>query len=726
MLESLCLPDEGILVTARSGPEAVPLVILASGSILALTGRRPEDWIGRPPPFADLALGSLPSSSLESPVSLRTMNSPPSGQPVALDCTVQRLHTAEGAAEQHAWVYTDRRLADTVTGLRALLDSSIDHIYVLDENWRFAYLNKRAAERFQDKWGKTNAAVIGAVIWETFPHIKGTEFESKCRAAASGDVPADFELELGGTWYQVRAQPYRHGLIVNYRDVTGQKQLEEQLRQSQKMEAIGKLAGGVAHDFNNILTVINGYSRRVLDALHSRDPLRKDVDSLLQAGERAADLTRQLLAFSRRQVLQPKHIDLRDVIAGTQSMLRRLAPATIEFNTILDENPCIVLADRTQLEQVLMNLAVNAIDAMPDGGQLTVEAQTVFLDESYAREHAEVSAGHYVQLAVTDTGTGMDTRTRVRIFEPFFTTKEQGRGTGLGLSTVYGIVRQSGGHIWVYSEIGQGTTFKVYLPLSRHEVTGEAPGEDSPSDLRGTETIFLVEDDNHVREFMAEALSDLGYLVLQAPSATAALPEIVRYQGEIHLLITDIVMPKMTGRDLAEALAPHRPDMRVLYCSGYTENVIVMKGILDPGLDYLGKPFSGNSLAVKVRQVLSHARRQRSIVVVDDDLPVRTFIQKTLEEGGYKVHVGANGRDAVALCAEKPVDLVLTDLVMPEQEGIETIRFFRKERPHIPVIAMSGGMSEMLGAASALGAREVIQKPIDPAELIRLVKSVIG
>ena len=614
---------------------------------------------------------------------------------------------------------------DTVPGLRAFLDSSGDQIYAVDRQWRIAYLNRRAAERFADRLGKPDS-ILGGNIWEMFPHLGGTEFERQLRLASATAAPGEFDTELLGYWYHVRVQPFDNGLVINYRDVTAQKQLEEQLRQAQKMEAIGKLAGGVAHDFNNLLTVINGYARRIVDALRQEDPLREEAATLLRAGESAADLTRQLLAFSRRQVLQPRHIDIRASITGMEPILRRLVPTAIEIRTVLASEPCVALADQTQFEQVIMNLVVNAVDAMPRGGILTIEASRTLLDEAYASEHAGVTSGHYVQFAVTDTGVGMDTHTRERIFEPFFTTKEQGHGTGLGLSTVYGIVKQSGGHIWVYSELGQGTTFKVHLPLSHHEATQRTAGSRTPNNLRGTETVYLVEDDKRVREFIAQTLSGLGYRVLQSQSPLEALAELNRSPEEIHLLITDVVMPKMSGRELAQALIPSRPATRVLYCSGYSDDVIVTNGILDPGLDFLSKPFSAHALAVKVRQILSGPQRRRSVVVVDDDAPVRHLVRKTLEDAGYSVLVGANGRDALELCEEGPVDLLLTDLVMPERDGIETIRFFHKERPHIPVIAMSGGMPDLLGAASILGARDVIEKPIDPQSLVAMVRKLIG
>jgi PAS domain S-box-containing protein len=386
-------------------------------------------------------------------------------------------------------------------------------------------------------------------------------------------------------------------------DVTERHALEEQLRQSQKMEAVGRLAGGVAHDFNNLLTVIKGYSELMLDELESADPMRAEVEEIQRAADRAAALTRQLLAFSRQQVLAPKVIDLNTVVGNMDKLLKRLLGEDVDLFTVLDSRIGTVRADPGQVEQVIMNLAVNARDAMPKGGKLTVETMNVTLDEGYAREHATVKPGNYVMIAVSDNGIGMDAVTRSHVFEPFFTTKELGKGTGLGLSTVYGIVKQSGGYIWVYSEVGLGTTFKVYLPRvdAAAEVIKPAAAADPH---RGHETVLLVEDEDGVRALIRQVLHRNGYTVLQASHGGEALLLCERHEGKIDLLLTDVVLTQMSGTELAQRLLKIRPDMRVLYMSGYTDEAIVQHGVLSPGTSFVQKPFTNEFLARKVREVL--------------------------------------------------------------------------------------------------------------------------
>jgi PAS domain S-box-containing protein len=403
-----------------------------------------------------------------------------------------------------------------------------------------------------------------------------------------------------------RAVPNRHGslvVLIVCEDITGRKHLEDQLRQAQKMEAIGKLAGGVAHDFNNLLTVIRGYSQMALDSKLDQE-LRSNVERIAEAGQKATALTSQLLAFSRRQVLEPKVFKLNTLVLNLDKMLRRLIGEDIEM--VISTMPDLgsVKADPGQIEQVIMNLVLNARDAMPKGGKLTLETANADLDETYAREHATVRPGRYVMLAVSDTGTGMDSDTLAHVFDPFFTTKELGKGTGLGLSMVYGIVRQSGGNIWVYSELERGTTFKIYLPwvdAPAETITGEHV---SATRIRGNETILLVEDDHLVRELARAVLAACGYSVLVAESASTVSSLFEHNVGPIHLLLTDVVMPGIGGRELARQVVARSPDTKVLYMSGYATNAIVHHVELDSGTFFLPKPFTPASLAAKVREVL--------------------------------------------------------------------------------------------------------------------------
>ena len=381
------------------------------------------------------------------------------------------------------------------------------------------------------------------------------------------------------------------------------RQSEERLRQVQKMEAVGRLAGGVAHDFNNLLTVITSYSDLVLEDLAPDDPTRDDIAQIRKAAEGAAALTRQLLAFSRQQVLEPKVLDLKATVAGTEKLLQRLIGEDVQLATALAPDLGAVKADPIQLEQIIINLAVNARDAMPAGGRLTIEAANVEMDEVYVRSHAPAPPGRYVMLALSDTGIGMDEQTKARIFEPFFTTKESGKGTGLGLATVYGIVKQAGGFIWVYSEPGRGTSFKVYLPRV-DEAAEPTVARPATEPRRGAETVLVVEDAASVRMVTRQALERYSYTVLEAPNGETALRLAAKHHGPIQLLLTDVVMPGLSGRQLAEQLSRLRPEMKVLYVSGYADNAIVHHGILDSGVAYLQKPFAPESLARRVRDVL--------------------------------------------------------------------------------------------------------------------------
>jgi PAS domain S-box-containing protein len=389
-------------------------------------------------------------------------------------------------------------------------------------------------------------------------------------------------------------------------DITARKQLEEQFLQKRKIEAVGRLAGGIAHDFNNLLLAISGYSEIVSDRLGPLHPSAVHVQKIWKAAESAASLTRQLLAFSRRQVLQPQLIDLNAIVEHIGSLIERLIGEEILFETRLTQPLALVSADPSQIEQVVMNLAVNARDAMPGGGRLTIETANVDLDEHFVGQHRGAAVGPHVMLAVSDTGVGMDEAIQQRMFEPFFTTKERGKGTGLGLATIYGIVKQSGGSIWVYSEPGKGSCFKVYLPLAIARPGGELEAEAEPSAaaLRGSETILVVEDQPEVRAVTSEMLHAYGYTVLEASGGSEAIAMGRQHAGVIHALLTDVVMPEMSGREVAARLKADRPDLRVVYTSGYTDNAIVHHGVLDSGLAFLQKPFASTLLAKKIREVL--------------------------------------------------------------------------------------------------------------------------
>jgi len=391
--------------------------------------------------------------------------------------------------------------------------------------------------------------------------------------------------------------------VLASRDITERRALENNLRQSQKMEAVGLLAGGVAHDFNNLLTVINGYTDIMLSKVKPDETIYNYLQQVKKSGQRASSLTRQLLAFSRRQILQPEVINLNKLTQDMEKMLRRLVREDIEFITYYDESLKLIQADPGQVEQILLNLVVNASDAMPSGGKLIIETKNEYLDENYVANETIAKAGDYVRLTVSDNGIGMDKETRERIFEPFYTTKESGKGTGLGLATVYGIVKQSHGAIWVYSELGRGTTFKVYLPVADKQAATQAE-KPRESDVKGKESILVIEDDNAVRRMTVEGLKDLGYHVYDVEDGPKGI-DLVKENGKtIDLLLTDVVMPNMSGREVADTIKPMVPNIKVLFMSGYTDNDIVHHGVLQEGINFIQKPFTVMGLARKIRQVL--------------------------------------------------------------------------------------------------------------------------
>jgi PAS domain S-box-containing protein len=512
-------------------------------------------------------------------------------------------------------------------------------------------------------------------------------------------------------------------------DVTARRRVEEELRQAQKLEGLGRLAGGIAHDFNNLLTVINGYGDMLLGELKDEDPLHEPIAEIRKAGERAAKLTGQLLAFSRKQIVQPQLLDLNELIGEDLNMIQRLAGEDIELETRLAAPLGRVLADPGQMHQVLLNLVVNARDAMPLSGRLTIATSDVDVAEGDPARHPGLAPGRYVLLSVEDTGIGIEAEAREHIFDPFFTTKDKGAGTGLGLATVHGIVQQAGGAISFHSESGRGTTFLIHLPRSEAATPDDRGTVGSSADRGGTETVLVVEDQDSVRKLAVRMLRHRGYRILEAAHGDEALELAERYSGPIHLLLTDVVMPGMTGRKLAEHLKAARPSMKVLYMSGYAEDIVTSRGLLDPGLFYIAKPFAPEALAEKVREALGPAAAPAAarILVVDDELGVRTFLQKVLADAGYTVLVAEDGGQALKMVRAQRFDLVLTDLVMPEKEGIEIIRSMHKELPDLKIIAMSGAFGgEFLKVAKRLGANSTLAKPVAPEQLISAVRGVLG
>ena len=513
--------------------------------------------------------------------------------------------------DQTKRVQAETERDDSARRLQRTLDDMREGYTIMDRDLRYVYVNRAGAEQTQ----LTREQLLGRSPLELYPGFAdGPLHQALKRALEDGthqrieDQFRRINGEIG--YFELNIQPVPEGLVVLSVDQTERRRadnhrasLEEQLRQAQKLEAIGRLAGGVAHDFNNALSVILGYAEDVLQSLGRDDARRQDMIEIQNAGARAAALTRQLLMFSRQQVVEPKVLNLNDVLSNMDRMLARILGEQVELMLLPGPNLGRVCADRGNLEQVIVNLAVNARDAMPSGGRLTIETSNVIADEAFVRQHLGCKPGPYVRLAVTDTGMGMDATTRARIFEPFFSTKAQGKGTGLGLSTVFGIVQQSGGGVWVYSEPGHGTTFKVYLPRVDAELDQPALPQ-SRSNLRGTETILLVEDEQAVREVARRILERHGYSVLVADSPSDALRLSDQYANVIQLMVTDVVMPQLSGAQLAQRLLAKRPLLKVLYVSGYTDGSIESYGVLQQGSAFLQKPFTSELLTRKVRDVL--------------------------------------------------------------------------------------------------------------------------
>src|SRR6266850_884354 len=514
------------------------------------------------------------------------------------------------AQEREGRRRADEALRQTEERYRDLVENARDIIYEHDLEGNYTSSNK-AGEQIT---GYSSAEALQLNVAQIVAPEYLEKAKEMVRRKLAGESVTAYELELIAKdgrhiWVEVNTRLVFHngtpiGVQGIARDVTERKLLAEQLRQSQKLEAVGQLAGGVAHDFNNLLTVIGGYTEILLHRLPPNDPQCRNLNEIKAASDRAASLTRQLLAFSRKQVLQPRVFALNKVVADLEKMLRRMIGEDIEFRTNLRAGIGNVKADPGQIEQVIMNLVVNARDAMPSGGKLTIETNDVELDENYAGQHVSAIPGPYVLLAVSDTGTGIDERTRKHIFEPFFTTKESGKGTGLGLSMVYGIVKQSGGNIWVYSEAGKGTTFKIYLPRVREPAEDFKQAATAIHLPKATETILLVEDAEMVRDLAKEVLETSGYCVLAAANGREGLLICEQSRQPIHLLLTDVVMPEMSGPELVSRLVPLYPQIRVLYMSGYTEDTIVHHGVLQEGINFIEKPFTPDSLALKVREVL--------------------------------------------------------------------------------------------------------------------------
>jgi len=527
-------------------------------------------------------------------------------KPFEMDHLLETIDKA--LAKQRA----ERALSERTRSLESLIDTAAVAIVSLDSAGCVTTWSKAAEVMF----GWKEHEVLGHPV-PTIPDAKRAEFDQATARNLKGEATLyeSHRLRKDGTLIDVLSstapivdrQGRASGTLAVLVDITERKHVEEQLRQAMKMEGIARLAGGIAHDFNNLMTVITVRCHLVLGQLPADHPNRRDVKIIGDAGDRAASLTRQLLAFSRAQILESTVLDMNEVIADMKAVLESVLREDVDLIMDLDPSTGLVTADRAQLEQIILILAINARDAMPEGGQLTLGTRNVELDSAYVRRHLDARPGPHVVLTVSDSGSGMDAATRARIFEPFFTTKDIGKGRGLGLAAAYGIIHQSRGHITVDSEPGQGTSFRIYLPRPE-ESAAAVTAIESGGAPRGDETVLLVEDEPSFRTLARELLEMLGYTVLESKDVSDALRIAEQHAGTIHLLITDVVMPRMNGRTLAKTVQGFRPDIKVLYMSGYTDNVIVHEGILDPGTPFLQKSFTPSKLARKVREVLDSPR----------------------------------------------------------------------------------------------------------------------
>ncbi len=517
-----------------------------------------------------------------------------SGRVTAIQGAFQDINLRKLAQEE------SRQLSER---LRSTLENISDGFIMLDKDWRLTFINHQGEAMVN----RTRTELLGQSFWSIFPEAVGSPFESHYRGAIEHNQSVNFEEYFPPlkTWFSVSAYPSDEGLAIYFRDVTRLKSLETQLQEAQRLEAVGQLTGGIAHDFNNLLTVVIGNAELLAESLaENAEPLEL-VNSIQSAATRGADLTKSLLAFARRQPLQPKAVDAVALVYGLETLLRRAVGEDVDLIISAEKNLSLVQVDPAQLESALLNLALNARDAMLDGGRLTVEVRHGSIDSDYAEEHSDVDPGDYVLLVITDTGVGVAPQNLPKLFEPFYTTKERSKGSGLGLSMVFGFVKQSGGHVAVYSEVGVGTSVRMYLPPSEGQAAAQLPESPEESLVGGSETILLVEDDGLVRQFAVRQLREVGYTVLDAPHGPGALEIMQSHDKPIDLLFTDVIMPEgMSGRVLADEARKLQPDLKVLFSSGYTETAILHHGRLDADVSLVSKPYRRAELVHRIREAL--------------------------------------------------------------------------------------------------------------------------
>lgn len=633
------------------------------------------------------------------------------------------------------------RLEDTERRFRMLVEGVTDYaIFMLDPAGTVVNWNP-GAERIK---GYSPNEIIGqhfSRFYTDRDRESGGPQRAIETAARTGKYEAEgWRVRKDGSefWASVviNAIRDRQGSVVGFakvtRDLTERRAAEEHLRQSQKMEGIGQLTGGVAHDFNNLLTIIIGnleaLQQHLQDESQDTGRLQRSADNAMRGARRAESLTQRLLAFSRQQPLEPKSIDVGRLVSGMSDFLRRTLGEQVAVETVLAGGVWRAHVDPNQLEVAIVNLAVNARDAMPAGGRLTIETANVHLDERYAAAQAEVLPGQYVMLAVTDSGTGMPPDVKAKAFDPFFTTKDVGQGTGLGLSQVYGFVKQSRGHVKIYSEAGEGTTVKVYLPRFHAEID-EAEESVVRTIARGTrgETILVVEDDEDVRNYSTETLRDIGYQVVEAPNARVAL-QMLESHPEVAAVFTDVGLPGgMNGRQFAEEARKHRPHLKVLFTTGYARNAIIHDGRLDPGVELLTKPFTQAALADKLRDIIDARSTPARVLVVEDEVLIQMLAKDYLEDAGLKVDTAGSATDALNKLRLIPggVDAVIIDMGLPDRRGDILVREVRSIYPTLPIIVASGqGMDDLQNTFKNTPSITFVKKPFTAGELCAAVRSI--
>jgi PAS domain S-box-containing protein len=654
-------------------------------------------------------------------------------------------------------------LRDSEQMARGIIAGALDGFIQTNEVGEVIEWNPRAEEIFG--WSRQEA--LGKRLIDLYlPQEYLPYYQEKKERLSAGDAAAmgGERKEIEGVRKDGRkikvevaltALRRRDGYLVNgfIRDLTDKIAAEDQLRQAQKMESVGQLTGGIAHDFNNMLTVITGTIDILGEAVADKPQLAAIAKLISEAADRGAELTGNLLSFARKQPLQPRQTDINALVAESEKLLRPTLGEHIEINVRLEKIAWAAMVDPTQLTAALVNLAVNARDAMPNGGKLTLETGNIILDEVYADANGDIAPGSYVMIAVSDTGPGIPEEIRQRVFEPFFTTKGVGKGTGLGLSMVYGFIKQSGGQIKVYSEEGQGTTFKIFLPRAREQLEEDViAAVNEPRIKGGRETILVVEDDPLVRTAVTRQLQSLGYTTLVASNSADALA-IAETGAAFDILFTDVIMPgQMNGRQLADEMVKRRGLQKVLFTSGYTENAIIHHGRLDPGVHLLAKPYRKQDLDRMVRRALEAAETFRgaqiqiagragrlgshmaSILVIDDDDAVRSATKFLLDANGFDVVAVADGNSGIAATKERQFDLVIVDLFMSGMNGLETTKAIRELYPHVPILAASGfmfggstlQMPDFEAMAAEAGATATLYKPFRPTEFLQIIRKAMS